>query len=64
MRKENVIKELCKLSTDVGGFFNHEYAHGCFCGENKLELSGFQFQDEIMDFIKEAVNEKMYKEMK
>ena len=63
MRKGNVIKEFCRLSTEVGGYFNHKYPHDCFCVESRdYSKYSFQFDNNIINFIKEAAHEKMYKE--
>lgn len=66
LTKQQVIERLCKLSTKVGEeVFCNQKAHDCFCGENKTSevfSGGFQFEEEVIEFIEEAVREKMDKE--
>lgn len=61
MRKEMVIQRLCALSSVVGGRkYHHHHAHDCFCVSN--EHKNFQFEEQILLFIEQAVYEKMLKE--
>lgn len=57
MRHEDFIPELCKLVSEVGAqVFENEYAHDCFCApymENAI------VEKPVLDFIKDAVREKM-----
>lgn len=57
MKREDVIKKLCVLCTKVGEseHFDNKYAHDCFCGEKEA----FQFDRKILDFITDAIDEKL-----
>lgn len=58
MHKDDVIEQFCELATLVGdNVFHDKYAHDCFC--HSLIKSNFRFEPEIMQFIKDAVKEKM-----
>jgi hypothetical protein len=60
MKKNDSIKELCRLVTEVGErVFNSTIAHDCFCGENEY-TSGIVHPD-IIEYIKQAVYDKMLK---
>lgn len=64
--KEQTIEQLCELASTVGTVkFNHEIPHDCFCtlDEGKF-CESFQFDQAIIDYIKEAVDEKLYNEEK
>ena len=54
--KEETIQELCKLITEIGGYFNHQYSSDCICGENPC---GTRVDYHIVNFIQEAVKEKL-----
>jgi hypothetical protein len=58
------ISRLCALVTKVGAHFGHKYAHDCFCGQG-LTYHGvvaFRLDDEIVEFIENAVSEKIMME--
>ncbi len=57
--KEETIERLCKLVTKIGEHFEHRYAHDCFCHEADPNWDDFRCDDEVLDFIEEAVNEKL-----
>lgn len=58
MTKKEVIERLCKLGSGVGEYKNHMHAHDCFCREGPEEY-GFNFSEEVMKFIEEAVATKI-----
>ena len=61
-RKEEVIAAFCHLATRVGNdVFKNEFAHDCFCGQNFLANHNFQFDEKIINFISEAIDEKIAK---
>lgn len=65
MNKKEVIEKFCELATKVGAeVFNHHFAHDCFCGAVPMvtSLHTFQFETPVLDFIVEAVNEKIERE--
>ena len=65
MNKDQVIKKFCELSgTVMRKKFKCSIPADCFCGENNSTCGDFQFEQCIIDFIKEAINEKLDKEMK
>lgn len=57
MTKKEVIQRLCKLASDVGEHKNHRCAHDCFCEEAAFDI--FNFSEEVMQFIEEAVETKI-----
>ena len=60
MTKQKVIEELCSLSADIGReVYHNKYSYDCFCGYNHKDDKHFQFNHIILDFIKQAVNEKI-----
>ena len=61
MKRSDVISKLCGTSTLVGTkVFNHTCAHDCFCTDS----SGFQFEQDVLDFIEVAVEEKILRDCK
>jgi len=57
MHKDDVIEQFCELATLVGdNVFHNKYAHDCFCQDTNAD---FQFEPQIMKFIKDAVKEKI-----
>ncbi|APC44465.1 hypothetical protein [Pseudoalteromonas phage PH357] len=64
--KQEAIEQLCELCSTVGAIsFRHKMPHDCFCGENKDNFrDSFQFDQSIIDYIKEAVDEKLYNDEK
>lgn len=60
MTKNEVIAKLCELCTKVGNeHFKHEISYDCFCDEN---MTSFQFDEKIIEFIETAVEEKINEE--
>lgn len=58
MTKQEVIESLCRITADVGEHFRSEYATDCFCEQGRQYVP-FQFEQKTIDFIEEAVREKM-----
>ena len=56
MTKQEVISEFCALSSRVGMHLKERYAHNCFCEKLPFNEISFQFDDEVIDFIVDAVN--------
>ena len=62
MDKSEVIEALCVLADKVGEQrFNHTVASDCFC-ENGGPDESFRFDKEVLQFIKDAVDEKLNRE--
>lgn len=61
MKREEVIERFCKLSSEVGEHMGHRFAHDCFCheGVHERSYSTFQFEDPVMNFIVNAVEDKI-----
>jgi hypothetical protein len=58
MHKDDVIEQFCELATLVGdNVYHNKYAHDCFCPS--LIKPNFQFDSQIIQFIKDAVKEKI-----
>jgi len=58
--KLEVIQRFCELSSNVGMVkFKHQIPHDCFCGDNNITQGSFQFGEEVLEFITDAVNEKL-----
>jgi len=58
MTKKEVIERFCALAGKVGiAAFDNTKASDCFCDERNL----FQFDDEVIEFIEAAVEEKLAK---
>ncbi len=63
MDKKQVIERLCgEVCTLVGEHMHHEYAHDCFCHRSLDDSFEFQFSEEVFNFIKNAVQEKIKRE--
>lgn len=62
LTKEQTIEQLCELASTVGAIkFNNSIYHDCFCSVEDGKFYGsFQFDQAIIDYIKEAVEEKLY----
>ena len=61
MRKDEVIEDFCRLSSKVSDHLGNQFAADCICKCVHNE-SYFQFEEQVMDFIREAVEEKISKE--
>lgn len=60
MTKDQVIQRFCELSSTVGSkAFDNRRSHDCFCTKNNLPHMQFCFEEEIIQFIEEAVVEKL-----
>jgi len=63
MSKDQVIKQFCQLSSKVmDRVFSFSKPADCFC-ENK-ESVNYQYSPEVIEFIKQAVQEKLDRQMK
>ena len=62
-RKRDVLEFLCKLVTETSRkLYGDEQAQKQSCGENDFpDRWGFQMNQQVLDFIKEAVEEKLKK---
>lgn len=62
--KAYVISYLCNITSEVGKrVFHNELTQDCFCRESHIPDSEFRMDREILDFISDAVNEKIAKEI-
>lgn len=62
MDKSEVIEALCILANEAGEHrFNHTVASDCFCQYSGPDES-FLFDEEVLQFIKDAVDEKLNRE--
>jgi len=62
MRKYEVIERLCSLTSEVmRGAYGCSIPADCFCGASKSKASDFQFSEEIIEFVENAVWEKIQK---
>lgn len=60
LTKQQIIEEFCTLATEVNDkVFGYSVASDCFC--TKDESSDYRFEEEVLDFIKDAVKEKIEK---
>jgi len=66
MTRQEVLSKLCEITSEVGREVYHsQYAHDCFCGASKFADKGifkFLFESQVLDYIRDAVNEKMERE--
>ncbi len=64
MEKHEVISAFCELSSEVmREKFSCDLPADCFCDDHyKPRFENFQFSELIIDFIKEAVAEKLESE--
>lgn len=58
MTRDEVITELCKLSTKVADHLSNDFAADCFC-KHHYDPRRFRFEAPIMNFIINAVHEKI-----
>lgn len=62
--KEEVILQLCDLASRVGEVkFRHTVPHDCFCDEGSPDDNYFQFDEKVLAYIVEAVNERLREEI-
>ena len=60
MKKEEVIEKFCILASTVNQeCFKHSVPSDCFCSTNSLSETVFMFDPKIIEFIQDAVNEKL-----
>lgn len=58
MEEQEVISALCDLASEVGRkVYGSKVSHDCFCQESKG--SDFHFDPVILEYIRNAVREKM-----
>ena len=61
LTKPEIIKKLCDLCTHVNSkVFDYTLATDCFC--DKPEDENYRFNQEVLEFIRQAVSEKISKE--
>jgi hypothetical protein len=64
MKKQQVVACFCELASSVGNkVFKNKCAHDCFCGLNPLGNSGYSFDEDIIKYIEDAVNEKIARDI-
>lgn len=62
MTKQEVLERLCALVTTVGELeFDSTLSHDCFCGRIDVDDRYFRVEEEVIDFIVDAVREKLFK---
>lgn len=62
LSKQEVIKRLCRITEKVcKEKFEYEIPADCFCGSNSLSgaASRYRFDEQILKFIEDAVQEKI-----
>jgi hypothetical protein len=60
--KAYVISFMCNLSSEVGReVFSNKVPHDCFCQHGGAPDDEFLMSREVLDFISDAVHEKMSK---
>jgi hypothetical protein len=61
MDKDELLEELCSLATEVmNKEYNFSKAANCFCGKKEPDFfSNFEFDKEVLAFMKLAVREKL-----
>ena len=58
--KLEVIQRFCKLSSKVGEVkFKHKIPQDCFCNEKCYNQNYFQFGEEVLEFIEDAVKDRL-----
>jgi hypothetical protein len=58
--KEGIIERLCLLVSKVGEErFDYTLPHDCFCHKADPQWEDFQCDDEVLDFIEKAVEDKL-----
>ena len=63
--KEQLLEKLCLLCSTVGAMrFGHELPHDCFCEQSTSSPEEFQFEECVVDYIIEAVEEKLLEDEK
>lgn len=63
MTRPEVLEKLCLIATDVRNkIFHSNVAADCICEPGKIKYihpARFEFEDAVLDFIREAVSEKI-----
>lgn len=63
--KEQLLEKLCLLCSTVGAMrFDHKHPHDCFCEQSTSCPEEFLFEEGIVDYIIEAVEEKLLEDEK
>lgn len=63
IKKEKVLERLCEISSEVmDAMYNCSKPADCFCGDNPGHPNHFQFSEEVLSFIEDAVREKIGRE--
>ena len=62
MKKQEVIERFCSLQGEVAAHQKWEHAADCFCGVSKCPPQGYQNEGRALEFIKQAVAEKIARE--
>lgn len=66
-RKQEVVNRLCSIVSTIGKeHFKSKEAFDCICHKNLSmipKVENFQFSESILDFVEEAVKEKMKREI-
>lgn len=58
--KSEVLQRFCEIASYVGmAKFKHKIPHDCFCRDSNSDQENFQFDEEVLEFIADAVNEKL-----
>ena len=58
--REEVTIRLCELAVKVGKTkFKYVLAHDCFCSERSGNDKDFRFDEDVLDYIVEAVNMRL-----
>jgi hypothetical protein len=61
MKRDEVLSRLCSLTSDVAFLFHWQHPADCFCGTHDPSYDPFCFSDKILQFIEDAVKEKVAK---
>jgi hypothetical protein len=65
MERQQVLEALCVIAREVQyAKFHYAISADCFCGLNKMTWGNYEFSPQVIDFIREAVNEKLAREAK
>ena len=64
LNKIGTITRLCDLVTNVGAHFGHQHPHDCFCTNNHQVIDRVEVSELLLEFIEEAVIEKIEKDLK
>ena len=62
LNREQLLTRLCALGKVVQDHLGYRYAADCFCGNNPLGTdprNDFRWDAEVVDFIDDAVREKV-----